>query len=523
MLEKGAFPSSLPVLSTREGCRALTPKSPILFSGVRSLAAATGKQASLSLVSAEELATVTGGRCVSKCDDEEDEEEEEDDAYVVGYEWLQTKQVDYAAEQRSYSIVAERSNVYGTSRVNYSFSFNDNCRYQWTSGGVGISTGFNVSIGRSYYCGQTVNVSGTLNPGYRVKIYRGEMRQVQKVTVSQYAVYSDGSSERTGKSDTGRRVNTWYRYSDVIASRFATDHHKIQVSAEGTLEHLDACIHAMSEPMVSHDNIGFYLLSREVAKSTKVVQSGQGADELLCGYKKYMAFHIQSLVKQGRVFAGAGMLIDSLRNGTVMRQFNMQEARRYLPWARSGGEDSVLGPALRDLPRVPVGMGGMSMQERQALDVTSLSVPPLCHYEDRMSMAHGREIRLPFLDVRLMDLLIGLPTSLKLRDGWTKWVFRKAMEAELPREIAWRKDKQGFSLPQSVWLRGPLRERILELFSEDALVFQYGLLDRERLLAKYSRFVEESEGRGGVWYQDVFNAISVEIWLRSVDAHVRAR
>jgi len=180
-------------------------------------AAATGKQASLSLVSAEELAIVTGGRCVSKCDDEEDEEEEEDDAYVVGYEWLQTKQVDYAAEQRSYSIVAERSNVYGTSRVNYSFSFNDNCRYQWTSGGVGISTGFNVSIGRSYYCGQTVNVSGTLNPGYRVKIYRGEMRQVQKVTVSQYAVYSDGSSERTGKSDTGRRVNTWYRYSDVVA------------------------------------------------------------------------------------------------------------------------------------------------------------------------------------------------------------------------------------------------------------------------------------------------------------------
>lgn len=177
--------------------------------------AATGEQASLSLVSAEELTTVSGGRCTTKCDDEEDEEEEED-SYVVGYEWLQTRQVDYAAEQLGYSIVAERSNVYGSSRVNYSFSFNDNCHYQWTSGGVGISTGFNVSIGRSYYCGQTVNVSGTLNPGYRVKIYRGEMRQVQKITVSQYAVYSDGSSELTGKADTGRRVNTWYRYSDVV-------------------------------------------------------------------------------------------------------------------------------------------------------------------------------------------------------------------------------------------------------------------------------------------------------------------
>ena len=177
------------------------------------------------------------------------------------------------------------------------------------------------------------------------------------------------------------------------------------------------------------------------------------------------------------------------------------------------------GEALKDLPRVAVGMSGMTMQERQALDVTSLSVPPLCHYEDRMSMAHGREIRLPFLDVRLMDLLIGLPTSLKLRDGWTKWIFRKAMENELPREIAWRKDKQGFSLPQSVWLRGPLRGRILELFAEDALVFRHGLLDRERLLARYSRFTQESEGRGAVWYQDVFNAVSMEVWLRGMAQH----
>lgn len=179
--------------------------------------AATGRQSHLSLVGAEDLSTVTGGRCTTRCDDEEEEEEEEEVAYVVGYEWLQTRQVDYAAEQLSHKVVAERSNVYGSSRVDYEYIFNDNCRYRWTSGGVGISAGFNVSIGRSYYCGHTVKVSGTVDPGFRVKIYRGEMRQVQKVTVSQYAVYSDGSSERTGHSDTGRLVNTWYVYSDVPA------------------------------------------------------------------------------------------------------------------------------------------------------------------------------------------------------------------------------------------------------------------------------------------------------------------
>ncbi len=316
------------------------------------------------------------------------------------------------------------------------------------------------------------------------------------------------------------------RYVDIVARHLGHEVHKVHMDlgADEAFDLLERVTWHNDEPIGSFTTVAHYKLM-EAAKQlgVTVVLSGQGADELLCGYKKYMAFHIQSLVKQGRVFAGAGMLIDSLRNGTVMRQFNMQEARRYLPWARSRASESVLGEALKDLPRVPVGMGGMTMQERQALDVTSLSVPPLCHYEDRMSMAHGREIRLPFLDVRLMDLLIGLPTSLKLRDGWTKWLFRKATENELPREIAWRKDKQGFSLPQSVWLRGPLRGRILELFSEDALVFQHGLLDRERLLAKYARFVGESEGRGGVWYQEVFNAVSMEVWLRGVGATVRLR
>lgn len=178
--------------------------------------AAARRDASLTRITAAELQAVTGGRCITKCDDE-DEEEEAEDVYSVGYEWIQTRQSNGPSQQLSYSIVAERSNVYGVDPVNYSFTFSDNCRYQWTSGGAGIAAGFNVSIGRTYYCGQSVRVDGRLQPGYRVKIYKGDMRQVQTVTMSQYEIFSDGSSEPTGKTDTGRRVNNWSRYSDVIA------------------------------------------------------------------------------------------------------------------------------------------------------------------------------------------------------------------------------------------------------------------------------------------------------------------
>ena len=177
--------------------------------------AAADRQATLTLIDASELQSVTAGRCITKCDDEDEEEDEEPES--LGYEWIQTRQVDGATQQLSYSIVAERSNVYGASPVDYSFTFNDNCRYQWTSGGAGISAGFNISVGRTYYCGHSVRVDGRLQPGFRVKIYKGDMRQVQTVTMSQYEIFSDGSSEPTGRTDTGRKVNHWSRYSDVIA------------------------------------------------------------------------------------------------------------------------------------------------------------------------------------------------------------------------------------------------------------------------------------------------------------------
>ena len=78
-----------------------------------------------------------------------------------------------------------------------------------------------------------------------------------------------------------------FRYSDIIAEHFGTDHHQIRIGTDRMLPALDGAIGAMSEPMVSHDCVAFYLLSQEVAKHVKVVQSGQGADEVFAGYHWY--------------------------------------------------------------------------------------------------------------------------------------------------------------------------------------------------------------------------------------------
>ena len=90
-----------------------------------------------------------------------------------------------------------------------------------------------------------------------------------------------------GFDDVGEREGNEFRYSDLVAREFDTDHHQIHVATERMLPALDGAIAAMSEPMVSHDAVAFYLLSQEVSKLLKVVQSGQGADEVFAGYSWY--------------------------------------------------------------------------------------------------------------------------------------------------------------------------------------------------------------------------------------------
>lgn len=305
---------------------------------------------------------------------------------------------------------------------------------------------------------------------------------------------------------------------DAVARHLGAQVHKIPMNLgpDEAFELLERVTWHNDEPVLSFSAVAHYKLM-EAAKDlgVTVVLSGQGADELLCGYKKYMFFAAQALVRSGQPFQAAKLLTGSLLAGTVMRQLDLREIQRYLPRLAGKELGSALGPALAGMQRIDLGLRpGMSLQERQALDFDSLSVPLLTHYEDRMSMAHGREIRLPFLDYRLVEKLIPLPGEWKVRGGWTKYIFRKAIERDLPHSIVWRKDKKAFALPQSVWLRHQLKDKVLELFEPGALVFEHGLLDRERFLERYSVYVGEGERRGRVWYREIFAAISLELWLR---------
>lgn len=294
--------------------------------------------------------------------------------------------------------------------------------------------------------------------------------------------------------------------------------------------HLDAAFDLLArvcwhndEPVGSFSNVAQYLLMQRAREhGITVILSGQGADELLCGYLKFLGFYLQQLVRSGHPVEAAALLGQYVRRGTVVSQFAVSDAKRYLPGFLRPPEADIRGCALADYQPVFAGLApGMTLQERQALDVKRFSVPILTHYEDRMSMAHSREIRVPFLDYRLIERLVTLPARSKLNDGWTKYIFRKGMAPYLPPEIIWRKDKQGFINPEGEWLKRELQPEIMEVFLDpESLIYRKQLVNQTALVQKYRAYCRQPAGCGAIAAKDVFNPLALEIWLRQFEASI---
>lgn len=260
-------------------------------------------------------------------------------------------------------------------------------------------------------------------------------------------------------------------------------------------------------PLGSFSNVAFYLLMQRAHEAgVKVVLSGQGGDELFCGYRKYLGFYLQELVAQRQI--GKLLVVGSqfVLNGGL-RQFNLVEAKRYL---QKKVDSNALGPAMTDAyVAVYLGKGSEGMARRQWEDYRRFSVPYLTHYEDRASMAFSREVRLPFLDYRLVELMLNAPMDAKLAKGWTKYALRKAFADQLPEPIIWRKDKQGFSMPQEEWLRGDLKPVWLEMLHPQAQIFRRGIMNHSGLMAKFEAFCAGKS----VWYREIFAPLALEVWL----------
>jgi asparagine synthase (glutamine-hydrolysing) len=252
-----------------------------------------------------------------------------------------------------------------------------------------------------------------------------------------------------GFDDVGDREGNEFRYSDVIAEEFDTDHHRIHIDTDRMLPALDGAIRAMSEPMVSHDVVAFYLLSEEVSKSLKVVQSGQGADEVFAGYSWYPPL---------RDAPGSGA--DEYRMEFFDRvgdEMAQTVADRYL--ARDD-------PSRAFLERHFAKAGADGPVDRALrLDTEVMLVDDPVKRVDNMTMAWGLEARTPFLDHELVELAGACPAELKLASGG-KGVLKDAARSVLPAAVIDR-PKGYFPVPALEELEGATLDLVAAAMSSD--------------------------------------------------------
>ena len=301
-----------------------------------------------------------------------------------------------------------------------------------------------------------------------------------------------------GFDSAGGESGDEYFYSDLIAKTFDTNHHRIHIDSSRLLPAVPKTIAAMSEPMVSHDCVAFYLLSEEVSKSIKVVQSGQGADEILAGYDWYPPLtdvaRDQTTDAYAKVFFDRGhddvLALLSPEYGIVGEDPSRQfvSAHQAAP-----GADTAVDAALR-------------------LDTTVMLVDDPVKRVDTMTMAWGLEARVPFLDHDFVELAAMCPTDLKLASGG-KGVLKEASRSLLPADVIDR-TKGYFPVPGIRHLNGPVLEMVRDSLTNDA-ARNRGLYRPETLAALLAA---PNDTRTVLGANTLWQLAVLEMWLQSMEA-----
>ena len=254
---------------------------------------------------------------------------------------------------------------------------------------------------------------------------------------------------------------------DEVAKQFSLKTNFVTPTAEGFIQDFDKLIYHQEEPFQSSSIYAQYKVY-ELAKqqNVTVLLDGQGADEILAGYHKYYHWYWQELLAS-RNFALNKKEIIAARNIGVTQpwgiknhvaaffpkttakrlQKNLQEQQanyKHLThdfYLHNYDTDTLYKPVVRKLNDILY------------FNSIKFGLEELLRYADRNSMAHSREIRLPFLNHELVQFIFSLPSFYKIKDGFTKWILRKTMEPSLPVSIVWRTDKIGFEPPQQTWMQ----------------------------------------------------------------------
>jgi len=316
------------------------------------------------------------------------------------------------------------------------------------------------------------------------------------------------------------------RFSDMMTAAYPADEIVVRPGREQLFETLPPLIWHLEEPANARASFPRWHLLKEVGRHVKVLLVGEGADELLGGYSHHFRYLLKDYLIRGRLLSCAREVVAARRQTTLRPGFELLElskglARRALPQglrpphppgaaAPLRPDLAAADPVMPPIPRPGFGRSDSWLHERLHYDAFHDILPTTLKNADKTGMAFSVECRVPFLDHRLAELFFSFGPVAKIDRGWTKAVFRRAMEGILPAEVQWRRDKIGWSTPFENWF-GPggsmLDETMARVF--DGPLCRDGWLDRagvEALLAGH---------RAGRWplSRPIWQWLAMTVWL----------
>ncbi len=314
-------------------------------------------------------------------------------------------------------------------------------------------------------------------------------------------------------------------YARLVAERFSTDHHELVLEPD-VLSVVDDLAWYLDEPSGDSSAIPTYMVSKLAAGHVKVVLSGDGGDELFAGYDRYLVeqrerrWFLPATVRRALGRLGR-TLPDGMRGRNLLCHLALPWPDRYLDAVtlfRQDDKQRLFKPEVfellahfdpaEDSVRSLAHVNGNWLSALQYLDLKRYLPLDILTKVDRMSMAHSLEARVPLLDHKVVEFAATIPRDLLLRNGSTKYIFKRAMQGILPNAILHR-PKQGFAVPLGRWFRGQLGSFLRDLLLSDTSR-RRGILNAayiERLISRHEQ--------GRPLDLQLWTLISFELWCRT--------